>query len=131
HGHVDQGLDQMFVIGVKSTNDASAGSEAIKKLMEAHHYTSGLGIIRQGTPTNNTEDSLSGHGFHRHNYEDLIKRMFPEKNDQISPESNAGKLAEAFGLVAELNESSAHSFYPFHDVENANLKEQRGAKDIN
>lgn len=145
HGNIENGLDQLFVIGVKSaiTSEIGAGAslenkgaETFKKLMEAHHYTSGLGIIRQGTPSNNTDGTPSGDGFHKHSYEDIIKRVFPENVDDESTndesandESNASKLAEAFGFFSNLSERS--SLYPFNDVENALLKEQLAAKDIN
>jgi hypothetical protein len=65
HGHVEQGIDQLVVIGIRASEDAAEGAKSMQKLMEAHHYTSGLGIIRQGTPTNNTEDAFSGYGFHK------------------------------------------------------------------
>ncbi len=131
YGHVEQGIDQLFVIGIKASEDAAEGAESMKKLFEAHHYTSGLGIIRQGTPTNNTDDTPSGYGFHRHSYEEIVRRTFNDsENDTLSPESNASHLVNAFGFTPDSAETN-EKYYPFHDIEHASLEEQKGARDMN
>ncbi|MCC5925580.1 MAG: hypothetical protein JJU41_03375 [Bacteroidetes bacterium] len=130
-GNVEQGIDQLFVLGVRHESDTKTGSTSFRQLMEAHHYTSGLGIIKQGTPTNNTEDAPSGYGFHNHNYEDIVKRILnASASDELSADSNAGQLARAFGLPSGSTEVR-HPYYPFHDVENAELTEQSNARDMN
>jgi hypothetical protein len=49
-------LSQLLVVGVR-TGD---GTQALANLLNAHHYTSGLGLVSYGTPTNNTSDVASG-----------------------------------------------------------------------
>jgi len=49
------GFDRVIVVGVKSSVSELDTSQLIEKLFDAHHYTRGAAILRQGTPTNNTE----------------------------------------------------------------------------
>ena len=49
-------LSQLLVVGVR-TGD---GTQILASLLNAHHYTSGLGLVSYGTPTNNTGDAPSG-----------------------------------------------------------------------
>jgi hypothetical protein len=51
------GFDRIIVLGVKSSMDPGTTSIHMEDLLDAHHYTRGLAIVRQGTPTNNTKDS--------------------------------------------------------------------------
>ena len=57
------GFDRLFVLGVRLSADETeeGGSKEVNELFQ-HHYFSpkGLGIIPQGTPTNNTEKERSG-----------------------------------------------------------------------
>ncbi len=50
------GFDRIIVVGVKSSISLSDGSRLLEQLMDAHHYTRGLAIVRQGSPTNNSEN---------------------------------------------------------------------------
>lgn len=53
----DLGFDKIFVLGVKASADAAESKEILETLIDNHHYTSGgFGIVKQGSPTNNTED---------------------------------------------------------------------------
>ncbi|HEX2325560.1 MAG TPA: hypothetical protein VHQ00_09180, partial [Chloroflexota bacterium] len=54
-----QGLDAVVVLGVSSL-DPGAGQEALASLLDAHHYTDGLGFLGAGTPTNNSAEQPSG-----------------------------------------------------------------------
>ncbi len=54
-----QGIDALVVFGVAEL-DPTAGSAAIAALLDAHHYTDGLGFLRVGTPTNNSVEAASG-----------------------------------------------------------------------
>ncbi len=130
-GHVEQGIDQLFVIGVKASKNEKSGALSMQKLMEAHRFTSGLGFIRQGTPTNNTKEASSGYGYHKYNYEEIFRRIFIDsKNNRLSSDSNAGQLTEALGFYTVTSEEK-DKFYPFQDIEHASLEEQKAAKDMN
>lgn len=50
-----EGFDRVIVVGVKSSMDPIDTSRLVEKLLDAHHYTRGLAIVRQGSPTNNVE----------------------------------------------------------------------------
>ncbi|MGC4070209.1 MAG: hypothetical protein QM784_37225 [Polyangiaceae bacterium] len=49
------GFDRVIVVGVKTSMSDVDTSAYLEKLFDAHHYTRGLAIVRQGTPTNNIE----------------------------------------------------------------------------
>lgn len=57
-----RGFDQLFVIGVNISSDLENSKKKLESLI-AHHQASrkGLSIVRQGTPTNNTEVEPSGY----------------------------------------------------------------------
>jgi hypothetical protein len=53
------GFDRVVVYGVKTSLRQEATSKLVEKLIDAHHYTRGLSVVTQGSPTNNTEDQPS------------------------------------------------------------------------
>lgn len=58
----DSGLDRLFVLGVKLGAAGAEGQAVLEELLAHHHFgEGGLSILPQGTPTNNTENSKSGH----------------------------------------------------------------------
>ena len=54
------GYDRVIVVGVKTSMSELDTSRLLEKLIDAHHYTRGAAILRQGTPTNNTEGHPTG-----------------------------------------------------------------------
>lgn len=66
-----QGFDRLLVLGVKQTIGATAPSSSLElaraskarleQLLDAHHYTDGLGFVHPGTPTNNSVEEASGY----------------------------------------------------------------------
>jgi hypothetical protein len=55
------GFDRLLVFGVKGSMTPPASAEALWKLMRAHRYAEGVAIVRQGTPTNNSEGRAAGY----------------------------------------------------------------------
>ncbi|MBP1692107.1 MAG: hypothetical protein H6Q32_1459, partial [Bacteroidetes bacterium] len=55
-----RGFDRLCVLGVRMSADPAKGQELLEQLF-SHHQSSrkGLSILRQGTPTNNTESAAS------------------------------------------------------------------------
>ena len=51
------GFDRLIVFGVKSTLDSNETTTLLEQLFDGHHYTRGMALVPQGTPTNNTEDN--------------------------------------------------------------------------
>lgn len=58
-----RGFDRVFVVGLRLSSDAETGKAELATLLEHHAYSrTGLSLVPQGTPTNNTEATDSGHG---------------------------------------------------------------------
>jgi hypothetical protein len=56
------GFERLLVVGIKLSADENDGKLLVEDLLNNHHYSSdGLGIIRQGTPTNNTDEKDAGY----------------------------------------------------------------------
>ena len=62
---VDQarrGFDRLIVLGVRLSADEQGGKELVETLFEHHHYSrTGIRLLPQGTPTNNTEQGGAGY----------------------------------------------------------------------
>ncbi|MEP6691194.1 MAG: hypothetical protein ABJD07_08550, partial [Gemmatimonadaceae bacterium] len=57
-----QGFDRLLVLGLKLSADAPDAQALVEQLIDGHHYAqSGFELLRQGTPTNNTDGGDSGY----------------------------------------------------------------------
>lgn len=57
------GFDRVLVVGLRLNADAQAGQTELESLLRHHAFSrTGLAVVPQGTPTNNTEQVGSGHG---------------------------------------------------------------------
>lgn len=57
------GFDQLLVIGLKLSVNETDTQQLIEALIDNHHYSAkGFVLIKQGTPTNNTDNDSSGFG---------------------------------------------------------------------
>ena len=57
------GFDQLLVIGLKLSANETDTQQLIEELIQNHHYSArGFVLVRQGTPTNNTDNDSSGFG---------------------------------------------------------------------
>lgn len=88
------GYDALYVYGFRSEPDSSG---ALASLFDAHHYTDGLAIVPQGTPTNNTPDAPSGW-----NIDDADATYAIEIGSvpAAGPQSDAARLSSALGFAA-------------------------------
>ena len=113
------GLDALIVFGVGSL-DATAASAAVISLLDAHHYTVGLGFLAAGTPTNNSAELTSGWS----SQDPLQARSFEleRRPAVLAPGSNGDALARAFGVD---HETAAPTFGSLCDTA---LREQLDAK---
>ncbi|MGH8719935.1 MAG: hypothetical protein ACREV0_13520, partial [Burkholderiales bacterium] len=112
-------LDTVVVFGVSPRDDASS---AIAGLLDAHHYTDGLGFLRVGTPTNNSAEEASGWS----SQDPLHARSFEIecRAPPVAAGSNADTLAHAFGLDTKAAQQTLGSLC------DAALPEQAGAKQM-
>jgi hypothetical protein len=54
---VTGGFDRLVVFGVKTSMPPDEVGRHLEKLLDNHHFTRGVGLVRQGTPTNNTDEA--------------------------------------------------------------------------
>jgi hypothetical protein len=57
------GFDRLIVLGIKTSMSANTTGRHLEKLLDAHHYTRGMAIVRQGSPTNNVEGQSTPYPF--------------------------------------------------------------------
>jgi hypothetical protein len=87
---------KLLVLGVRDSGGTEA---ALLGLLEAHHYTDGLEVVPQGTPTNNTDEASAGWTAAVDDVPALFARELDD--DGLAPGGNrsaAGQLADALGL---------------------------------
>lgn len=98
---LDAGLDSLFVFGAAASIDPDEAAAQMAGLLDAHHYTDGLGFVRQGTPSNNTTDRRAGYGAedtgHQRSYESEVLG----DPSGLDASSNAMRLGTALGLPRE------------------------------
>ena len=97
------GIESLIVFGVSSL-DPAAGSTAIAALLDAHHYTDGIGFLRVGTPTNNSADTPSGWS----SQDPMHARSFGTewRAPDVAGGSNADVLGRALGFDATLTKAT-------------------------
>jgi len=99
------GCDRLIVVGLKRA--APDDSQTIlEKLIDAHHYSSGLGFVEPGTPTNNTDEVRSSFSSHEdHDISYGIEIQGPSNWETLKEEelqrTNAHRLAAALGIAPE------------------------------
>jgi hypothetical protein len=113
------GFDFLLVIGMKNSPEKSA--QLLTDLFNAHHYTDGLGFIRQGTPSNNTQDAPSGFSSSDSGHEASYLAELKEATAKQAG-ANGDLLTRALGLKADS---------VFANVPNTAIAEQRDASMMN
>jgi hypothetical protein len=58
---VADGFDRLLVFGVKANLGPEDARARLETALDSHHYTRGLALVRQGTPTNNSLPAPSGY----------------------------------------------------------------------
>ncbi len=103
-----QGIDALVVFGVSSL-DPGAAANAVASLLDAHHYTDGLGFLRVGTPTNNSVETPSGWS----SRDPMHARSFAtECRAPVLPAgSNADVLGRALGLDAATTQATLRTLW--------------------
>jgi len=119
-----QGFDILMVVGTKATQSAADSTQRIADLLDAHHYTDGLGFLLNGTPSNNTQDAPSGFSTTDPGQAASYASERAAAGFQPGDGSNADVLASALGL-RDLNTQAVAS------LANANATEQRDALHMN
>lgn len=104
--HLDAGnaIDELVVVGVEPDLDAATAGAKVAALLDAHRYTRGLELVRQGTPTNNTEQVRTGVSPNKPDLDALLGRELRPwlpgggAAQPVAPQTLAGRLARTLGL---------------------------------
>lgn len=107
----------LLAVGVKAS--AGDASNLLTQQFEALRYTTTLGFLPQGTPTNNTETATAGYT----QKDPLHQRHFAQEylQGEAPDSSNAARMATALGLSRAL----------FSHVWQAHADDQRGTSAMN
>ncbi|MFZ1925408.1 MAG: hypothetical protein WAU42_04605 [Solirubrobacteraceae bacterium] len=94
------GFDRVLVFGVRDGASDGPGEEALRQLLDDHHYTDGVAFVPQGAPTNNTSDASSAFTTSDPNHSiSFAVELGPDLAGDAS--SDGPLLANALGLAAE------------------------------
>lgn len=100
---VTKGFDQLLAIGLKLSCDDNDGKLLLEELLGNHNFSKeGLSLIKQGTPTNNTEEKDSG--YTRNKSIDIISNYiengthFFEFTGDVDSATDGQRLAEYLGI---------------------------------
>ena len=97
------GFDKVFVVGIRFSSDKTNGSEQLEKLLTDHFYsTNGFSLLKQGTPTNNTEELPSGYSW-IDDADESYRNLFKDSEafvpaDEPDQKSDGEKLADCLGI---------------------------------
>src|SRR6185295_14936340 len=118
------GIDALVVFGVSSLEPAAASS-AIASLLDAHHYTDGLGFLRAGTPTNNSAEASSGWS----SQDPMHARSFAMecRAPKVPTGGNADVLAKALGFSAATRDATLRTLYDAALVEQTDASQMAAA----
>ena len=118
------GFDFLLVLGIKDSQAAPIdAAPKLADLLNAHHYTDGLSFVRQGTPSNNTQDAPSGFSSTDPGHESSYTAERDAVPFQKGDGSNGDLLTTAFGM--------ANAPQVFANLPNATSKEQLDARQMN
>lgn len=96
-----QEISRLIVVGLKKTS-SKEGQDLLENLIDSHHYSTGLGFLKYGNPTNNTQTSQSGHSESAEDREGSYEIEIPDPPWWDEPigelRTNAERLGYALGL---------------------------------
>jgi hypothetical protein len=93
----DTPIKRLMVIGVNTTITGKQGQQKLEELIRAHHHTQGISFVPQGTPTNNTDDDVSGYSTLDPGFENSY-RIECEPASTLIEHSNRAVTAKALGI---------------------------------
>lgn len=116
------GFSKVLVMGLSLSTGANDSKTALETLIDNHHYSpKGFSLVRQGTPTNNTDDSGSGYT-KNDQFNDIS--YFTETGDPLfnaGDDTDGRNLADALGI----------EYAPLQYVYNSNATDRREAIAMN
>ena len=98
---IQDGFSRLIVVGIRSSS-ATTSQQLLEELIDSHHYSTGLGFLEYGTPTNNTQKTPSGHSESTEDREGSyeIEVLGPDIWEEVpsEPRTNAQRFGHALGL---------------------------------
>jgi hypothetical protein len=120
------GFEKLFVIGIRFRSGTDESRVQLEQLLADHFYSKyGFGLLKQGTPTNNTEEIPAGYSW-TDDPDQSYESIFLHRNDfsetpELDKKSDGQKLADYLGIDPAV----------LKNVPNANGKDQLGANAMN
>lgn len=120
-----RGFDRLLAIGVSLGFDEKTSSQRFENLIKNHHYSgTGLSLLRQGTPTNNTEEGVSDYTWNE-DANESFELVFGESSsfDEADwfKKKDGQWLAESLGIDSSI----------FKTISNATGTDQSEARSMN
>ncbi len=109
-----EGFDRLVVLGVKASVSASQGQSRLESLFDGHHYSpTGMALLPQGTPTNQSSSHPSGYSRKGISPEEswALESLGPAFSQETDPllQSDGQKLANTLGLASHIFHHIHHS----------------------
>lgn len=101
------GFDRLLVLGVKSSVAPTEASSRFAALLDSHHYTRGLALVPQGTPTNNTSAAPSA--FPPTDPGGATSYPIERGPALARPDSDGGRFTQALGVPLETADHIAYA----------------------
>jgi hypothetical protein len=118
----ENGFSKVLVLGVMLSAEETASQQSFESLINNHHYSpKGFSLVRQGTPTNNTE--LDGSGYTKNDAFNETSYFIETGNPKFSfpDECDGRNLADALGI----------EYAPLQYVLNSNAQDHKEAVAMN
>lgn len=97
-GVQQRGFTRLLVLGLRSTVSPSDSAALLGELLRAHHYTDGLELLSNNTPTNNTDDVSAGLSTDDPDYARLFAVEQGPALCPVRPTADGDRLALALGI---------------------------------
>lgn len=101
------GFDQLFVFGLRASSDTYNSVKELEDLISAHKNSKqGFAFLKQGTPTNNTEDNPAGYSWSE-DVDESYNRLFKGTEnfvitDDAKNQADAQRFAESLNLNPDI-----------------------------
>lgn len=95
----DGPFDKVVAVGIKDDLTPIVAAQRIEDLFESHKFTKGIGFLRYGTPTNNTNTSEAGYSEDFKKESELsFDSVFSNSTRQVIPNSNLDVFHKVMGI---------------------------------
>lgn len=121
----NSGFSRIIVLGVKTSLTKEDSQLRLEELINAHHYTDGFSLLKQGTSTNNTDTAYSGYS--SVDLGNVVTHATEREGDLFAPVvTNSSKMdgqifCEALGI----------EYNPLYNIFHSNGYDIRDAMSIN